>query len=132
MVAAAVVVVSMLSSSCERGVYLAGGRTESGVAHPAMPQALVGTWASDSYETQLGVSTLTICFSADGTFKSLAKTQAGTIKNHGSYTVSGSTVTFTTFEGDTSTATIGWKGADMTLTNEEQQTTRYRRTPESC
>jgi hypothetical protein len=130
-----VVAACSAATSCERRVFLAKGEVVSGTPRPAQPQGsrdLVGAWTSDTNDTQLGAAVFTICFSADGNFRSTTNTQAGPIENHGSYRVAGDTVTFTSWENVKVAATVRWHGDRLLITEAEQGTMSYRRTALAC
>jgi hypothetical protein len=64
-----------------------------GCATTSPPPTIVGAWRGSQHDSQLGTSTETMCFTPDGRILTEAATQAGVLRNRGTYSFDGRKLT---------------------------------------
>ena len=101
-------------------------------AKSASSSDLVGAWRSAPFDTQLGTSTETFCFRADGTVVVDNSTQAGPLHNEGRYQFHGGTLTFAWPTGATARATVKVGSETLSITSERGAVRVYRRIGAKC
>ena len=96
---------------------------------------IVGRWTSEPYLSQSGLTTDTICFSADGKY-TLTHGQTEPKESQGTYSTTGADITFNWSEGH-ETEEMHWEGDVLVLTSGEHAVVehlvrRYHRNASHC
>jgi hypothetical protein len=99
-----------------------------------LPEAqLVGSWKSDTFMTQLGSASETLCLRPDHTVSIVTTTQAGDVATTGTYSYDGHVLTLRSAYGPASRAIVAKINLrELVLTPDSGDQRHYRRIKNTC